>query len=58
MRDDVADFDRVLKNHDLLVEAIEKKDRKIAEQAFYQNFNDVLNDHSGFWTVGKGEEKR
>src|SRR5699024_646980 len=28
MRDDVADFDRVLKNHDLLVEAIEKKDRK------------------------------
>lgn len=58
MQDDVADFDRVLANHDLLVEAIEKKDRQISEQAFYQNFNDVLNDHSGFWTVGKGEEKQ
>lgn len=51
METNVADFERVLTNHELMVESIRKKDRQIAERSFYQNFNDVLNEQSTFWDV-------
>lgn len=49
METNVKDFERVITNHELMLKSIIKKDKKIAEQSFYQNFNDVLNNHSGFW---------
>lgn len=51
-----ADFERVIENHALIVEAIVKKDKQIVQQAFFQNFNDVLQDHSGFWDIEEGVE--
>lgn len=53
MDTNAADFERVIANHELMLESIIKKDRQIAQQSFFQNFNDVLNDHSGFWNAGE-----
>lgn len=44
------DFNRILENHALMIEAIQTKDPKIIEQAFYKNFDDVQNQVEDLWT--------
>lgn len=41
MKNNDADFDRIIKNHQLLIHSIEKKDMQLVEEAFYKNFRDV-----------------
>lgn len=44
------DFERVLQNHALMIEAVETKDEQVISQAFSQNFSDVQNKVEDLWT--------
>ena len=50
MKNNDADFDRIIKNHQLLIHSIEKKDMQLVEEAFYKNFRDVKKKSDGLWT--------
>lgn len=48
------DFNRVIQNHELMVESIVKKDKNLAQQAFFKNFNDVQhNSNDSLWNSNK-----
>jgi len=49
MEEDYKDFDRVIDNHQMLIESIERKDSKLVEEAFYRNFKDVKKRSDGLW---------
>lgn len=49
LEEKVDDFSRILKNHDLYIEAILKKDRDIMVQAMHQNFDDVQGTVEDLW---------
>lgn len=44
------DFERIIHNHELIIEALANKDKALMEKAFYKNFNDVQNKTEEFWT--------
>ncbi|WP_232334401.1 GntR family transcriptional regulator [Oceanobacillus sp. AG] len=44
------DFDRILENHELIIEALSTKDSKLMDKAFYNNFGDVQNRVEELWT--------
>ncbi|GGN60769.1 GntR family transcriptional regulator [Oceanobacillus indicireducens] len=44
------DFDRILENHELIIEALSTKDSKLMDKAFYSNFGDVQNRVEELWT--------
>ena len=57
------DFSRILENHDLYIEAIQKKDRDIMIQAMHQNFDDVQGTVEDLWMsqqmlTKKGEQNQ
>lgn len=56
MEENYDDFDRVIENHELLIRAIEQKDKKLVEEAFYRNFRDVTNNAGGIWAKKKNIE--
>ncbi|MFD1449206.1 MULTISPECIES: GntR family transcriptional regulator [Oceanobacillus] len=43
------DFERILYNHELIVEAIDKKEKKMVDLAFERNFHDVQNQVEALW---------
>ncbi len=43
------DFKRVIDNHALLIQSIEKRDLRLMEEAFYRNFHDVKKNSGGLW---------
>lgn len=43
------DFERILYNHELIVEAIDKKEKKMVDLAFERNFHDVQNQVEPLW---------
>lgn len=43
------DFKRVIDNHALLIQSIEKRDLRLIEEAFYRNFHDVKKNSGGLW---------
>ncbi|GEN88826.1 GntR family transcriptional regulator [Oceanobacillus sojae] len=43
------DFERILYNHGLIVEAIDKKEKKMVDLAFERNFHDVQNQVEALW---------
>ncbi|GGB59975.1 FCD domain-containing protein [Virgibacillus dakarensis] len=48
------DFNRVIRNHELMVESIVKKDKNLAQQAFFKNFNDVQHySNDSLWNLNK-----
>lgn len=47
---DEKDFERVLYNHELIVEAIDKKEKNLVDLAFERNFHDVHNQVEPIWT--------
>ena len=49
LEEKIDDFSRILKNHDLYIEAIQKKDREIMIQAMHQNFDDVQGTVDDLW---------
>ncbi|GAA0488647.1 gluconate operon transcriptional repressor GntR [Salinibacillus aidingensis] len=49
MQENYEDFERVIANHELFIQAIEKKDEQLVEEAFYKNFNDVQKQSEGLW---------
>lgn len=49
MEENYEDFNRVIENHELLIRAIEQKDKKLVEEGFYRNFRDVTKNGSGLW---------
>lgn len=55
------DFSRVLKNHEIYIEAIKIKDRDIMIQALHQNFDDVQDKVADLWMsqqmLEKGRER-
>lgn len=63
LEEKVDDFSRILKNHDLYIEAIQKKDRDIMIQAMHQNFDDVQGTVEDLWMsqqmlTKKGEQNQ
>lgn len=63
LEEKIEDFSRILKNHDLYIEAIQKKDRDIMIQAMHQNFDDVQGTVDDLWMsqqmlTTKGEQKQ
>src|SRR5699024_3313897 len=44
------DFDRILANHGLIIEALANKDNKLIKKAFFNNFDDVQNRVQDLWT--------
>jgi GntR family transcriptional regulator of gluconate operon len=63
LEEKIDDFSRILKNHDLYIEAIQKKDRDIMIQAMHQNFDDVQGTVDDLWMsqqmlTKKGEQKQ
>ncbi|AVR00875.1 GntR family transcriptional regulator [Oceanobacillus iheyensis] len=44
------DFERVIANHELIMESIANKDTDLINQAFYKNFNDVQNKVEQLWS--------
>ena len=44
------DFDRIIRNHELYIEAISKKDRDLMVQSLHQNFDDVQGRVEDLWT--------
>ncbi|MBU5465441.1 GntR family transcriptional regulator [Virgibacillus sp. MSJ-26] len=44
------DFDRILANHGLIIEALANKDNKLIKKAFFNNFDDVQNRVEDLWT--------
>lgn len=55
------DFDRVIKNHELYIEAIQSKERTLMIQSLHQNFDDVQGKVDDLWMsqqmLSKGVEK-
>ncbi|PEC17535.1 gluconate operon transcriptional repressor GntR [Bacillus thuringiensis] len=55
------DFERVIKNHELYIKAIESKDRALMIEALHQNFDDVQGRVEDFWMsqqmLSKGVEQ-
>ena len=55
------DFSRILKNHEIYIEAIKTKDRDIMIQALHQNFDDVQGKVEDLWMsqqmLTKGREQ-
>ncbi|MFD1849776.1 GntR family transcriptional regulator [Oceanobacillus bengalensis] len=49
MEENYEDFHRVIHNHELLIQSIQKKDKKLVEEAFYLNFRDVKKGSDGLW---------
>lgn len=49
MQVDHQDFDRILANHALIIEALSRKDKTLIKKAFHQNFNDVHNRVEDLW---------
>ncbi|GGP09998.1 GntR family transcriptional regulator [Oceanobacillus neutriphilus] len=43
------DFERILYNHELIVEAIDKKEKEMVDLAFERNFHDVQNQVEDLW---------
>lgn len=63
LEEKIEDFSRILKNHDLYIEAIQKKDRDIMIQAMHQNFDDVQGTVDDLWMsqqmlTKKGEQNQ
>lgn len=63
LEEKIEDFSRILKNHDLYIEAIQKKDRDIMIQAMHQNFDDVQGTVDDLWMsqqmlTTKGEQNQ
>lgn len=50
MEENKADFNRVIENHELLIQAIENKDEQLVDEAFYKNFNDVHKQSDDLWS--------
>ncbi|WP_042221062.1 GntR family transcriptional regulator [Oceanobacillus manasiensis] len=44
------DFERVIANHELILESIANKDTNLINQAFHKNFNDVQNKVEQLWS--------
>lgn len=44
------DFNRIIDNHRLIIEAFTKNDQPLIEKAFYVNFGDVQNKAEDLWT--------
>jgi GntR family transcriptional regulator, gluconate operon transcriptional repressor len=55
------DFDRILENHELYIEAIKTKNRELMIKSLHQNFDDVQGKVEDLWisqqTLSKGVEK-
>lgn len=55
------DFDRIIKNHELYIEAIQSKERALMVQSLHQNFDDVQGKIDDLWMsqqmLSKGVEK-
>jgi GntR family transcriptional regulator of gluconate operon len=55
------DFDRIIKNHELYIEAIQTKERALMVQSLHQNFDDVQGKVDDLWMsqqmLSKGVEK-
>jgi GntR family transcriptional regulator, gluconate operon transcriptional repressor len=55
------DFDRILENHELYIEAIKTKNRELMIKSLHQNFDDVQGKVDDLWisqqTLSKGVEK-
>lgn len=55
------DFDRIIKNHELYIEAIQSKERALMVQSLHQNFDDVQGKVDDLWMsqqmLSKGVEK-
>ncbi len=55
------DFDRIIKNHELYIEAIQTKERTLMVQSLHQNFDDVQGKVDDLWMsqqmLSKGVEK-
>ncbi|WP_093133184.1 GntR family transcriptional regulator [Salinibacillus kushneri] len=49
MQHNYEDFDRIIYNHELLIQAIIEKNEPLVEEAFYKNFNDVQKQSEGLW---------
>ena len=49
MQSDKDDFERVIQNHQLYIEAIKNKDKNLMYEAFKANFNDLNDDIGAFW---------
>ncbi|MET0786766.1 MAG: GntR family transcriptional regulator [Paenisporosarcina sp.] len=63
LEEEVDDFSRILKNHDLYIEAIQTKDREIMIQAMHLNFDDVQGTVEDLWVsqqmlTEKGEQNQ
>jgi GntR family transcriptional regulator of gluconate operon len=43
------DFDRIIKNHELYIEAIQTKERSLMVQSLHQNFDDVQGKVDDLW---------
>lgn len=60
-RDKYDDFKRIIKNHELYVEAIKTKDRDMMIQSLHQNFDDVQDSVEDLWRsqqmLSKGVEQ-
>ncbi|GIN71847.1 GntR family transcriptional regulator [Bacillus sp. J14TS2] len=50
MEENKADFKRVIHNHEWLIKAIENKDQRLVDEAFYKNFNDVHKQSDDLWS--------
>lgn len=50
LKENYEDFERIIQNHELIIESIAKKDQDLIDQAFYQNFNDVQNKTENLWS--------
>ncbi|MFB2004014.1 GntR family transcriptional regulator [Staphylococcus aureus] len=49
MSEDPNDFERIHRNHNVFVDAVENKNAETLRQAFHLNFDDVGKDIEGFW---------
>ncbi|MFS0634983.1 GntR family transcriptional regulator [Mesobacillus foraminis] len=60
-REKYEDFDRIIKNHELYIEAIKAKDRDLMIESLHQNFDDVQGKVEDLWMsqqiLSKGVEQ-
>ncbi|MFT2204766.1 GntR family transcriptional regulator [Staphylococcus chromogenes] len=49
MTSDKADFERIIHNHQLYIEALQKRNKILMYEAFKANFNDLNDDIGAFW---------
>ncbi|WP_085990988.1 GntR family transcriptional regulator [Oceanobacillus senegalensis] len=49
MEENYEDLERVMRNHELLIQTIQEKDKKLKEKAFYDNFKNVKKQSDGLW---------